>query len=970
MLRPWNRRFPFVSAAVLAASIAAAAAQTDRTRQIEEDWLDQARLSAENQRALARLDAAAGCDGIKDGAPGFQTAVEVLPWWQVDLGTVHELDRALVWNPRANTGSRGCAFLVLLSDDGRQWRRIFREEGSIFRTVKRGQPLVVGLNGQKARFVRTQIDGRDRLRLEEVEVYGRDDPNANLALRRLAAQSSHQQPQPARKKGEPPPEPSGGTVYYPIREAIERGRRLARERSPIPLHRDWSLDLRGMGAPTADRERELGAAAERLAELQGPGATEAHKELYLAVRRTVRKLVFADPLLDFDRLVFLKRQPNLMTTMSLQYHSWWARPGGGVCVLEGLKTASPRVRCLTEGKFPEGNFLGLDLSWDGKRLLLAFCRTYEHVAAIKDKTVKHDLPEDSFYNVYEMNVDGTGLRQLTRGRYDDFDARYLPDGRIVFLSTRRSRFVQLGAASAQATLTATLPDSYVRCGGGPFIPASVYCLHVMDGDGRDMRAISAFESFEWTPSIADDGRILYARWDYVDRRAITHMSLWSTSPDGTNPRIVFGNFTRNPHCVFEARQVPNSHKFVFTASAHHSIAAGSLVLLDADKDVDGDGPITRLTPEVCFPESEGFPLTYYASPWPLSERLYLCAWSDKPLVVTSNFRPPNPGNATGLYVYDAAGVLELLHRDAAISSCDPIPLRPRPTPPVIAGAAQADGPQEGRFLLTDVYAGPAGVARGAIKRLRIVAVPGKTYPCMNVPNLGVCAYDAGKFVLGTVPVEADGSAHFLVPAGVCVWFQALGADGRAIQTMRSATYVQPGQTLSCAGCHERRVDAPVFKAVPLAARREPSKISPGPEGSWPLRFDTLVQPVLTKRCVACHKPGGNDKAVAKLDLTSEKAYKSLLHYGGELSLYHHVLLRNEERRSVAGQCAATRTPLLKAIRTVKAHEGLHLSVAEMQRLTAWMDTYAQRLGSFGEEQEKQLLLLRGRWASLLQDGQP
>ena len=172
--------------------------------------------------------------------------------------------------------------------------------------------------------------------------------------------------------------------------------------------------------------------------------------------------------------------------------------------------------------------------------------------------------------------------------------------------------------------------------------------------------------------------------------------------------------------------------------------------------------MVRLTPEVPFPETEAFAESYYANPYPLSEEHYLAAWSDRHL-------PPhcrvddtnqNPINATGLYLLDAFGNLNLIYRDPLISSECPIPVRARLVPPVHADTVAWDGPQEGQFFLQDVYVGLPGVARGTIKQLRIVAVPPKVQPQMNYPSLGVSGEDPGKFVLGTVPVEADGSASF------------------------------------------------------------------------------------------------------------------------------------------------------------------------------------------------------------------
>jgi cytochrome c553 len=575
------------------------------------------------------------------------------------------------------------------------------------------------------------------------------------------------------------------------------------------------------------------------------------------------------------------------------------------------------------------------------------------------------VPEDAFYHVFEMNIDGSGRRQLTRGRYDDFDARYLPSGEIVFLSTRKGAFLQCTKANTATTMKADLPDSYVRCGGDNYRPVSVFTLHVMNADGENLRPISAFENFEWTPSVANDGRILYTRWDYIDRFNGHFYSLWSTNPDGTNPQLVYGNYTSRPQAVFEARAIPNSQKLICTAGAHHSNVGGSLILLDRSRGTEEAAPLVRLTPEVAFPETEAWADTYYANPYPLSEEYYLVAWSDRRLPPHGRFDDANqnPINATGLYLYDAFGNLNLIYRDPDISSECPVPVRPRVKPPVYSETVAWDGPQEGRLLLQNVYRGLGDVPRGTVKQLRIVAVPPKVQPQMNTPNLGVSSEDPGKYVLGTVPVEEDGSAWFRIPSGIPVFFQALDADGLAVQTMRTLTYVQPQQTLSCIGCHEARETAPAVDNYPLALSRQPSRLTPGPEGSWPLRFDILVQPVLDRNCVSCHGPARGDKPAARFDLTAAQSYRNLLSFGGND-------LRNlsyERDRSVVGTSPARQSKLWSMLTAEKPHGGKRLDSESRRRLATWMDVYSQTQGHFSKEQEDQLRQLRRDSAALLTD---
>jgi cytochrome c553 len=234
---------------------------------------------------------------------------------------------------------------------------------------------------------------------------------------------------------------------------------------------------------------------------------------------------------------------------------------------------------------------------------------------------------------------------------------------------------------------------------------------------------------------------------------------------------------------------------------------------------------------------------------------------------------------------------------------------------------------------------------------------------MNTPNLGVSSEDPGKYVLGTVLVEEDGSAWCRIPSGIPVFFQALDADGLAVQTMRTLTYVQPQQTLSCMGCHESRERAPAVEKYPLALSRQPSRLTPGPEGSWPLRFDVLVQPVLDRNCVSCHGPAGGDKPAARFDLTAAQSYRNLLSFGGND-------LRNlsyERDRSVVGTSPARQSKLWSILTAEKPHGGERLDSESRRRLATWMDVYAQAQGHFSKEQEDQLRQLRRDYATLLSD---
>ncbi len=917
-------------------------------RQIEDDWLRADALRANPpavpgggvKKVSPEQDAAGGVDGVRNGAWGFHTAEEENPWWQVDLDRPAALAKAVLYNRCDTTASRTARIRVLLSADGKEFRQVYQHDGTTFFGHNGGNPLAVNLKGETARFVRLQLPGRSYFHLDEVEIYP-SDGKENIARGRPATQSSTSQ-----WSAEHAASPTGGAAF-PIAQMIDRGLSLAE-------------DLRARGVPVEDDVRALRQIAGRL---DAKSPEEVRRRLHLDAHGAVRRLALRNPLLDFDTILFTKGAPTRFPHLSDQHYGWWSRPGGGIFMLRGFRTEKPTLRCLTAGWAP-GSFVRPDLSYDGRKILFAYCRFYPHVPEHRDKARKSNLPEDSFYHVFELDLESGARRQLTRGRYDDFDARYLPDGDIVFLSTRKGTAVQCGKATTEATLRSDLPDSYVRCGGDNYRPVPVFTLHRMDAQGGNLRPISAFENFEWTPEVAADGRLLYTRWDYIDRFNGHFFSLWSTNPDGTNAQLVYGNYTVRPQAVMEARPIPDSSKLVFTASAHHSITGGSLCLLDRARGIEGLDPIVRITPEVPFPETEAWADTYYVNPWPLSEEHFLVAWSDRrlPPHCRVDDSPRNPPNATGLYLYDAFGNLNLLYRDPDLSSACPIPVRPRLRPPVVVDGVSWDGPQEGCFLVQDVHRGLEGVPRGAVRRIRVIGVPPKTQPHMNNPCLGVSKEDPGKFVLGTAPVEEDGSAFFRVPSGVSVFFQALDADGMALQTMRSLTYVWPSQTLSCVGCHESRDAAPPAAGPPpRAALREPSPLTPGPEGSWPLRFDRLVQPVLDRHCVSCHRLGGDNARAAAFDLTPAKAYASLLEYGDK-DLHKLVF---EKDRSLVGECAARKSRLMGLLTSEKRHEGVRLDPDSLERLATWMDVYAQRQGHYSNEQEEHLLELRRKMAPLL-----
>ncbi|MDP6526406.1 MAG: discoidin domain-containing protein [Kiritimatiellia bacterium] len=959
----------------LLSSVLTLSLQAAELSPLETDWMRQLDLRLapsknkkppqQKKNITTQDDAGGAVDGIRNGQWGFHTANENTPWWQIDLGEETAVDRLEIYNrcDSDTMASRNARLSVLFSPDGKTWTSVYKHNGTTFFGHSDKKPLEVKADNAKTRFIRLQIPGKDYFHLDEVEVYGTGDPKKNIAISKPANQSSVSQWSTGPKKAITPSAPvvvPDSSFVVGTRETLRRGRLLLE-------------DLKAKKVNCSDFDKAAASIEEELNKLTEDSSPDVRRDIYFSACRAVRTLAFKNPLLDFDSILLTKRVHGSFSHMSDQYFGWWSRPGGGIFALTNWKSDDPKLTCLTE-EFEEGSFLRPMISYNGKKFLFAYCKYYEHVSKIGNKTNKNDLPEDSFYQTFEMNIDGSGLRRLTQGKYNSFDARYLPDGRIVFLSTRRAQFLQCGKLSAMKTYEETcLPESYVRCGGGPSRPCAVYTLHTMDADGKDMINISGFEMFEWTPSVSHDGTVMFARWDYVDRHNNAFMSLWESNPDGTDPRHVYGNYTTTPHCIFEARAIPGSRKLIATASAHHSVTAGSLILIDTARGLDGMEPLTRLTPETCFPEMEGWPKSWYVNPWAFSEEHFLTGWSHMPLK-SQGGRIPH--NCVGTYLYDAFGNLTLLSRDESISTMYPIPIKERKTPIRIASSVKWDGPQQGKFMLTDVYQGVLkDMPRGSIKKLRLIAVPPKTQPTMNRPNIGMKGDDPGKCVLGTVPVEEDGSAYFFAPSGITIFFQALDEEGVTVQTMRTGTYLMPGQTLSCVGCHEPKYQTPSMAKPTIASKKAPAKMTLGPSGSWPLRYDQLVQPVLDRHCVKCHdgKPG-EDKS--KLNLANAAAsYKALTRYG-KVSL--HNMNREQLRIHIPEtrpyEYMAKRSSLLEFLK--KGHPSssedydatgkeVKLTDEDMERLLTWMDTYAQLLGHFSDEQEQRLTAMRKRHANII-----
>lgn len=687
---------------------------------------------------------------------------------------------------------------------------------------------------------------------------------------------------------------------------------------------------------------------------------EDRLDLYHQLRWIGRDVALCNPLIADRPIVFMQRRRFICQMLHEYigyYYNYADLAGGGVYLLEE-PGRSFRTRDLINGRLPRGAYTTLALSADAKTVYFAF-------SEVRDKVRNHKLgidwtilppadevpfefnyfsPERAAFHLFAMRPSGEDLRELTFGCEDDFDPCPLPDGHLVFMSSRRGGFC--------------------RC-DNPFEPIPTHTLHRLDPSTGQIETLSWHETNEWHPSVLNDGRIIYCRWDYVDRSAANYHGLWISNPNGSNPVSLFGNYTRNVSACYQPRAIPNSNRIVFIAGAHHANVGGSLVLLDPARvsldpttGQDRLESLERLTPEVCFPEtSEGWPGSFFHSPWPLSEDYYLVAFSFDPLPgMGSGVRRDSE---TGIYYYDRFGNLELLYREAGICSVGPIPLAPRPAPPQVADLPAVPDTEDGEFMLADVTQSLMPMPTGRpICALRVFQVlPKETTHIANRPRIGVANAESARMMLGTVPVARDGSAYFRAPARKPLYFQAVDADGRAVQTMRSVTYLQPGERHGCVGCHERPgLAAPIKR--PLAWRHPPAKIRCGPDGTQPLNYVRLVQPVLDKHCIRCHALSGGVPMHAPV-LTGEPAgqftrsYDNLRHFirwyeWGDKSITQTV--------SRPGHCGADESRLLKILSDANHQPHLNMADADLRRLYIWLDANAPFYGTYRRDaQHRQLV---------------
>jgi hypothetical protein len=504
-------------------------------------------------------------------------------------------------------------------------------------------------------------------------------------------------------------------------------------------------------------------------------------------------------------------------------------------------------------------------------------------------------------------------------------------------------------------------------------------IYAISPDGERLRRLSDNKDIDRYPHSLDNGLIAYTRWEYQERHFFEVHAVWQVRPDGTQADAVFNQHLRAPYGLRDTRSIPGGSKLVSIATGHHTFAYGPVVMIDPARGIDDPAAVRSLTPHTLPQEGPppGPPVPeggvpdrggLYQTPWALSETCFLASYSPA--------RPPSGtsggDNASGfaIYLIDVWGNKELIYRDLLHSCSFPMPLKKRPRPIIVAGATDPAA-KYATCLVGNVYHDLDEVPRGAVKYLRISQrigwpldrevgamrwIPGNAWE----RKFGFWAW-APVRVIGEVPVESDGSAHFKVPAGAAVYLQALDKEHMELRRMRSHISLQPGEVRGCLGCHETKPKAPGTKwRQPAALARGPDTPRPPPWGSERLLgYEWLVQPILERRCVRCHGPDHPDGAVdLSATVAADGLYQSFRTLfgkgprdrGTEKNAPVYVSVSNRFDGSAISrprQFGSHRSRLVELLRTDELHRGeARLTEEEWLALVTWIDANAPYYDTF------------------------
>lgn len=565
-----------------------------------------------------------------------------------------------------------------------------------------------------------------------------------------------------------------------------------------------------------------------------------------------------------------------------------------------------------------------DLHFDGRHLLFSA-----------------PLGPSRTWQIFELDLEKRQVRQVTTefpNSCDQYDPCYLPDGDILFAST---------------ACIAGVP-----CVGGGTRVANLFRCRP---DGSGVRQLTFDQEHNWCPTLLEDGRVLYARWEYTDTPHYFTRLLFTMNPDGTRQRALYGSNSYWPNSIFYARPIPGQpSRFVAIVSGHHGVARmGELIVFDAARgEREAEGALQRIpgygqpVRAVIADHLVDRSWPKFLHPFPLADP-ETNAGAGRYFLVSMK---PSPDRPWGLWLVDVFDNFILLREEAEVAWLEPIPWRPMRRPTVLPNAVNTDR-DDAVVFIHDVYLGEPmrGVPRGVVRALRLFAYHYALPDTGGHIDIGIDGPWDARRILGTVPVEPDGSAMFIIPANTPIALQPLDAEGRAVQIMRSWFTAMPGENISCVGCHERNAElAPISPRV--AFMRAPSPIKPWHGPARPFSFRREVQPVLDRRCIGCHDGSSNDRPDFRVDGSARfrnftPSYVALHPY------VHRPGPESDYRIRTPMEYHADTSELVWLLR--KGHYGVQLDAGEWDRLVTWIDLNVPDFGTWTEQTGR-----RSSWANL------
>jgi len=672
-----------------------------------------------------------------------------------------------------------------------------------------------------------------------------------------------------------------------------------------------------------DDLKKARTAALSLGENSSSGKTELNR-----LARELPKLQYdallSNPLLDFDELILLKRKRGQLGLPVNHKCNTGIERTGYDNEIAALGPVHPMGKMRTIFRPEDGRYVGeIDLHYDAEKMLFT-------------------MPKGLTWQIFEIGVDGSGVRQVSRDEHpdvDNFDACYLPDGRVVYVST--------------ASYTA------VPCWHGKERACNIF---LMDGDGGNVRQLCFDQDLDLHPSVLPTGQVTFSRWDYTGPMHIYLRPMMAMNPDGTGQRALYGSNSYWPNALYYPRGIPGAPgKIIAIIAGYHGVPRmGELGLIDTTRGWHGADGVVQRIPGRGKPIETIIRDNLVDKSWPKFLQPY--PLSDKYFLVASQLGRNRPW---GIYLVDVFDNMLPICMNPDFDFFEPIPLMKTPKPPAIPDRVDLER-DDAVVYLDDVYAGPglAGVPRGTVKKLRIIAYH-FGYPGMAGPDKIGCGgpWEVMR-ILGTVNVHKDGSAMFNVPANTPLAVQPLDEQGKAVQLMRSWFTAMPGETLSCVGCHEQSPQIPELRRR-QAAIQPPAQIEPWYGPARGFDFEREVQPVLDKHCADCHNPDSSGPDGSEmLDLRAERLVKDYrgrlltrlgqnrLHpvvrqaFGGVWIKYtpaYEVLVPYIRRVNVEdhvgllvpGEYHADTSELIQMLR--KGHYGVKLDTEAWDRLVTWID---------------------------------